>query len=141
MALRNTNLFLWEGLADNNVSAQMRGLHVGSGCEMTDWIEVGVLEDIPRLGARVVYTAHGDIAVFRTAGNEVFALRDACPHKGGPLSQGIVYGKRVTCPLHNWVLEMDNGTVLAPDIGCTPCYPVKLENGVISLLLQPQSHF
>ncbi len=106
---------------------------------MTDWVEVGVLEDIPRLGARVVRTSQGDIAVFRTAENEVFALRDACPHKGGPLSQGIVHGKRVTCPLHNWVLELDNGVALAPDIGCVPYYPVKIENGVVILSLQQQS--
>lgn len=106
---------------------------------MTDWIEVGVLEEIPCLGARVVRTAVGDIAVFRTAGDEVFALRDACPHKGGPLSQGIVHGKRVTCPLHNWVLELGDGSALAPDVGCTPYYPVKIEKGVVSLSLQPQS--
>ena len=106
---------------------------------MTGWIEVGVLEDIPRLGARVVRTSQGDIAVFRTAENEVFALRDACPHKGGPLSQGIVHGRRVTCPLHNWVLELDNGMALAPDVGCTPYYPVKIEDGIVILSLHQQS--
>ncbi|MDX1253229.1 MAG: nitrite reductase small subunit NirD [Gammaproteobacteria bacterium] len=105
---------------------------------MTDWIEIGKIEDIPRLGARVVNTVQGDIAVFRTAEDEVFALHDACPHKGGPLSQGIVHGKRVTCPLHNWVIELTDGIAVAPDEGHTACYPIKVENGVIRLALQRQ---
>jgi nitrite reductase (NADH) small subunit len=76
---------------------------------MYDWHEIGALDDIPRLGSRVVQTPHGDVAVFRTADDQVFALRDRCPHKGGPLSQGIVHGHRITCPLHNWVLELESG--------------------------------
>ena len=81
------------------------------------WIEVGEVEDIPPLGARVVRTADGDIAVFRTADDEIFALRDKCPHKGGPLSQGIVHGKRVACPLHDWKIQLDSGDAVAPDEG------------------------
>ncbi len=103
---------------------------------MTNWIEVGRLEDIPRLGARVVRTEAGDVAVFRTAGDEIFALRDQCPHKKGPLSQGIVHGKRVTCPLHNWVIELENGQAVAPDEGCTGVYPVKIEAGKVLLGLK-----
>ncbi len=94
---------------------------------MSEWIEVGKLEDIPRLGARVIKTAAGDVGVFRTADDEVFALRDSCPHKGGPLSQGIVHGKRVTCPLHNWNIELASGQAVAPDEGCAASFPVKLE--------------
>lgn len=101
----------------------------------THWTEVGTLNDIPALGARVVRTEQGDIALFRTVDDHVFALRDACPHKGGPLSQGIVHGSRVTCPLHNWVIELASGTACAPDEGATSCYSVKVENGVISLAL------
>ncbi|MCC9000226.1 MAG: nitrite reductase small subunit NirD, partial [Candidatus Contendobacter sp.] len=81
---------------------------------MYDWHEIGELDDIPRLGSRVVNTPYGDVAIFRAADDQVFALRDRCPHKGGPLSQGIVYGHRVTCPLHNWVLELDSGQAVAP---------------------------
>jgi len=103
------------------------------------WIEVGKLEDIPRLGSRVVRTAHGDIAVFRAADDAVFALRDRCPHRGGPLSQGIVYGRTVACPLHNWCIDLNNGQALAPDEGCTPCYPVRVEREVIYLSL-PDFH-
>ena len=102
---------------------------------MSEWIEVGTVEEIPRLGARVVKTAQGDIGVFRTADDEVFALRDHCPHKGGPLSQGIVHGKRVTCPLHNWNIELSSGDAVAPDEGCAARFPIKLEGGKIFLSL------
>ena len=73
-----------------------------------DWIDVGHVRDMPERGARVVRAPFGDIAIFRTADGEVFALRDRCPHKGGPLSQGIVHGRAVTCPLHNWVIDLDD---------------------------------
>jgi len=101
------------------------------------WIEVGVVTDIPQLGARVVRTAEGDIAVFRTADDEIFALRDKCPHKGGPLSQGIVHGKRVTCPLHDWKIHLDSGMAVAPDEGCAARFPVSIEDGRIMLSLTP----
>lgn len=102
---------------------------------MSEWIEVGSLEDIPRLGARVIKTPTGDIGIFRTANDEVFALRDSCPHQGGPLSQGIVHGKRVTCPLHNWNIELSTGEVVAPDEGCTASFPVKMEGEKVFLQL------
>ena len=100
---------------------------------MSDWHDIGTVEDIPRLGARVVQSAQGNIAVFRTADDEVFALRDRCPHKGGPLSQGIVHGKRVTCPLHGWTLELGSGEAVAPDVGCAASFPVRVENGRVLL--------
>jgi len=103
---------------------------------MTTWFQVGPLDDIPPLGSRVVRTPHGDIAVFRTDGDEVFALDDRCPHKQGPLSQGIVHNRRVTCPLHNFVIELATGQAVAPDQGCTQAYPAKVENGVVWLSLQ-----
>jgi nitrite reductase (NADH) small subunit len=105
--------------------------------QTNNWIEVGILDDIPRLGARVVRTANGDIAVFRTTGDEVFALRDQCPHKGGPLSQGIVHGKRVACPLHDWKINLDSGQAVSPDEGCTPCFDTRVKNGTVMLCLTP----
>jgi nitrite reductase (NADH) small subunit len=105
---------------------------------MNDWIEIGSIGDIPKQGARVVRTAQGDIAVFRTATDEIFALRDRCPHKGGPLSQGIVSGKTVTCPLHNWNISLDTGEAVAPDEGCAGHFPVKVVDGRISLLLSTE---
>jgi nitrite reductase (NADH) small subunit len=103
---------------------------------MSNWIEIGALKDIPRLGSRVVRTASGDIAVFRTENDEVFALDDRCPHKGGPLSQGIVHNRRVTCPLHNFVIELESGKAVAPDEGCTHSHPAKVENGIVWLSLR-----
>ncbi len=102
------------------------------------WIKVCRVEDIPQLGARVVKRPAGgahecDIAVFRNAEDEIFALADQCPHKGGPLSQGIVFGRKVACPLHNWNIELDKGEAVAPDTGCTRTYAVKVENGEIFL--------
>lgn len=102
---------------------------------MSNWHKVCLLEEIPVRGSRVVPHDTGSIAVFRTADDAVFALRDACPHKGGPLSQGIVHGHRVTCPLHGWNLELSSGEAAAPDVGCTRRYPVRVEDGVVLLEL------
>lgn len=99
------------------------------------WLEVGTVEDIPRMGARVVEREQGNIAVFRTAGDEFFALLDRCPHRGGPLSQGIVHGRRVACPLHDWKIHLDTGLAVAPDEGCAASFPVRVENGVVYLSL------
>lgn len=100
---------------------------------MAEWKSICTLEEIPRLGSRVVRSTSGDIAVFRTSANEVFALRDQCPHKGGPLSQGLVHGNQVTCPLHGWKLRLDSGEAVAPDQGCSRRYPVRIESGTVFL--------
>jgi nitrite reductase (NADH) small subunit len=100
---------------------------------MNEWIRIAGLEDIPRLGARVVRTANGDIALFRTEDDQVFAVNDRCPHKGGPLSQGIVAGNTVTCPLHGWKIQLDSGEAVAPDVGCVGRHGVKVEGGVVYL--------
>ena len=100
---------------------------------MSQWIQIASLEDIPRRGARVLRTDTMDIAVFRTATDQVFALRDQCPHKGGPLSQGIVHGETVTCPLHNWRIDLASGVAQGPDEGCAHSYPIKVEDGTIYL--------
>ena len=100
---------------------------------MADWVDVGTLTDIPRLGARVVTSAIGDIAVFRTARDEVFALEDRCPHKGGPLSQGIVHGTGVSCPLHNWLIDLATGEACAPDHGCARTIELRREGDRILL--------
>ena len=100
-----------------------------------NWTEVGPLTDIPGKGARILATDTGDIAIFRTAADEVFALFDQCPHKNGPLSQGIVYDKRVACPLHNWVIDMESGQATGPDKGCTRTFATKVEEGVVYIAL------
>jgi nitrite reductase (NADH) small subunit len=97
------------------------------------WTTICNLEEIPSLGSRIIKSSEGDIAVFRTSSDEVFALFDKCPHKGGPLSQGIVHGKRVTCPLHNWVIELESGEAVAPDEGCAHNIAARVEDGKVSL--------
>jgi nitrite reductase (NADH) small subunit len=106
---------------------------------MTQWTEIISLDEIPRLGSRVLRTDTMDIAIFRTAKDEVFALKDNCPHKGGPLSQGIVHGNTVTCPLHNWKIELDSGQALAPDEGCTNRFAVKIEDGKVYVALSVEA--
>ena len=98
------------------------------------WIDLCSLEDIPQLGSRVVMPPSGHpIAVFRTADDAVHALIDKCPHKGGPLSQGIVHGDRVTCPLHAWQVELPTGEVVAPDKGCVKRRAVRVQDGRVQL--------
>ncbi|WP_333707145.1 nitrite reductase small subunit NirD [Ottowia beijingensis] len=100
----------------------------------TDWTAVCRLDDIPVLGARRVARPRGlDVAVFRTSGDAVFALLDRCPHKGGVLSQGIVFGQHVACPLHNWAIGLADGAAREPDEGCTPRFEVRVEAGVVYL--------
>lgn len=95
------------------------------------WADIGALESVPVRGARVVKSLAGCIAVFRTAGEEAFAIEDRCPHKGGPLSQGIVHGKAVTCPLHNWVISLETGSAQGADTGSVRTIPLKIEDGRI----------
>lgn len=99
----------------------------------SDWVDVGPLDAIPQRGARVVKTPLGCVAVFRTADDQVFALDDRCPHKGGPLSQGIVHGASVTCPLHNWVISLETGEAQGADEGRTPTVAARVEGGRILL--------
>jgi nitrite reductase (NADH) small subunit len=101
---------------------------------MSEWKVICRVDDIPVLGARRVARPVGvDVAVFRNAENQVFALLDRCPHKGGPLSQGIVFGTSVACPLHNWAIGLDDGCAKAPDEGCTPRFAVKVEGEQVML--------
>ena len=99
------------------------------------WTDIGAVGDIPRRGARRVPTPQGDLAVFRTGDNEIFALFDRCPHKDGPLSQGMVHGRTVTCPLHGWIIDLASGhpTGADADKGCTTTVPVEVREGRIFL--------
>jgi nitrite reductase (NADH) small subunit len=101
-----------------------------------NWTQVGTLEDIPRQGSRIIQTEDGEIAMFRTVDDQVFALNNRCPHKGGPLAQGIVHGKRVTCPLHSWVIDLESGEAIAPDSGCAHRHEVRIAHGALFLELK-----
>lgn len=98
---------------------------------MTDWLDIAALEDIPAQGARLIRTLDGCIAIFRTRDDQVFALDDRCPHKGGPLSEGIVAGHTITCPLHNWVFDLNTGQAQGADEGAVRTYGIRVEAGRI----------
>ena len=101
---------------------------------MSDWKAICKVDDIPVLGARrLTRKLGGDVAIFRNAEDHVFALLDRCPHKGGPLSQGIVFGESVACPLHNWTIGLADGCAQSPDEGCTPRFSVKVDGGTVHL--------
>lgn len=102
---------------------------------MSNWITAAQLDDIPVLGSRIVRHAQQEIALFRCADDSVFALRNQCPHKKGPLSEGIVHGQTVTCPLHNWKIDLASGEAQGPDEGCTNTFEVKVESGAVMLAL------
>ena len=97
------------------------------------WVSISALSDIPVLGARRVVLGERTIGVFRTEANEVFAIEDSCPHKKGPLADGIVHGNKVTCPLHNWVISLETGQAQGADEGQVQTYPASVENGRILL--------
>jgi nitrite reductase (NADH) small subunit len=99
-----------------------------------DWQVICRVDDIPVLGSRRVARERGmDVAVFRNSEDQVFALLDRCPHKGGPLSQGIVFGTSVACPLHNWTISLEDGQAKAPDEGCTQRFSCRVEEGQVLL--------
>ena len=102
---------------------------------MSNWSQVAKLSEIPKLGSRVVEIDDMRIAIFRTSEDQVFALEDSCPHKKGPLSQGMVHGTSVTCPLHNWKIDLANGQALGADKGCTGSYPTRIEEDVVYIKL------
>ena len=100
-----------------------------------NWVAIGSLDDIPRRGARCVKNGEMTIAIFRTVDDRVFALEDKCPHKGGPLSQGIVHDGCVTCPLHNWVISLETGEAKGVDEGSTESFPVRLDGDTVLLAI------
>jgi len=105
------------------------------------WQRVCAVDDIPVLGARRIAREQGlAVAVFRGEGDRVFALLDRCPHKGGPLSQGIVFGESVACPLHNWTISLVDGQAKAPDVGCAVRFACKVENGEVFLDAEELMH-
>jgi nitrite reductase (NADH) small subunit len=99
------------------------------------WKNIGAVGNIPKRGARrlAITLAGRPVAVFRTGDDRVFALIDECPHKRGPLSEGIISGDTVTCPLHNWIIELEGGKAMAPDVGCTGALPLRIIDGDIHI--------
>ncbi|WIM05022.1 MAG: nitrite reductase small subunit NirD [Candidatus Nitricoxidivorans perseverans] len=107
--------------------------------EKTEWIDLCAIDDIPRQGGRALHTPMGELAIFRTVDDRLFALDGKCPHRGGPLSQGMVHGHRVTCPLHGLNIDLDTGEAIAPDSGCVRKHPLRGEAGrvLIGVVREP----
>lgn len=103
------------------------------------WYNIGTIGDFPIRGARTVRFGAREIAVFRSADDHVFALENKCPHKGGPLSEGIVHGRKVACPLHNWVIDLESGSATGADKGCARSYPIEVANGHVRIGLPAQA--
>ncbi|MSP87111.1 MAG: nitrite reductase small subunit NirD [Methylotenera sp.] len=108
---------------------------------MSNWVKVAPLEDFKRLGARIVRTQDNEgktieIGVFRLEDDRIFAINNSCPHKGGPLSEGIVYGDKIACPMHSWKISLVDGKAEEPDVGQTACFKTRVEAGVVYLELK-----
>ena len=97
------------------------------------WADVGAESEIPLRGARRVYVGETPIGVFRSGDGAIFALVDRCPHKGGPLTSGIVHGRAVACPLHNLSISLETGRAGAEEEGCTRTLPVEVRAGRVML--------
>ena len=100
-----------------------------------NWTPIGSIDDIPARGARCLQTPFGKVGVFRTADDRIFAIENRCPHKGGPLTEGIVHGASVTCPLHNWVFSLETGLAQGADEGSVKTIPIRVEDGRIAIAL------
>ena len=100
---------------------------------MDDWIDICAVDDIPAPGSRRVKIGSATVALLRPDGERVFALEDRCPHKGGPLSEGIVSHDRVACPLHGRCIELATGRMIAPDEGQARTFGVRVEGGRVLL--------
>ena len=98
--------------------------------------KLGPVSRVPP-GEGRVYSVDGEnIAVFRTRGGEVYAVQAACPHRGGPLADGLVGGTTLICPLHAWKFDLSTGEALFGDCGIRT-FPVRVdEEGRILLTVE-----
>ncbi|WP_246589856.1 nitrite reductase small subunit NirD [Desertibacillus haloalkaliphilus] len=97
-------------------------------------IEVAKVEDLAVGVGKRVELQDEKIALFRLNDDRVHAVQNSCPHKQGPLSEGIVSGDHVFCPLHDWKIDVTDGMVQAPDEGCVKRYDVEVENGTVYIV-------
>lgn len=101
----------------------------------TKWHPVCQIEEIPRYGGRTIRAGEVEIAVFRLGDDRIRAVDNRCPHKQGPLAEGIVSGDIIICPLHARKISLESGEVLSPDSGCVKTYAVKIEGDEVLLQL------
>jgi len=101
---------------------------------MANWIKIVAFEDVPVMGSRKVIVGVEEIVLFKTRDESIFAINNICPHKQGKLSEGLVHEKTITCPLHNWDIDLETGTV-KEESECTRTYETKVEEGFVYLNL------
>ncbi|WP_121627157.1 nitrite reductase small subunit NirD [Poseidonibacter antarcticus] len=102
---------------------------------MSKWIKITQTENIPEMGSRVIQYGELEIAVFKTRDGSIFAINNQCPHKQGKLSEGLVHDHVVTCPMHNWDIDLKSGKALGNDNGCTNTYESKIEDDIFYINL------
>lgn len=98
-------------------------------------IEISSVEQLPEKLGKCVKVRDMELALFRSSSGQIYALENRCPHKGGDLSQGIVSGEFVFCPLHDWKICMKDGKVQEPDHGCVKTYKVEMNDDKLFILL------
>lgn len=91
-------------------------------------IEVASIADLSVGIGKKIIIAGEEIALFKQKDGTVNAIKNSCPHKGGPLSEGIVSGEHIFCPLHDWKINLNDGKVQEPDTGCVETYKVEIVN-------------
>ena len=98
------------------------------------WVRITGIENIPLREGRGVQIAGHDIAIFNL-GDRILAVENKCPHRGGPLADGIVSGSNVVCPLHAWKVDLASGEVVNQSMNapCIKTYATRFENGVVLL--------
>ena len=105
---------------------------------MTDrpWIRIAAISSIPPREGRAVTVAGREIAIFNL-GDRFLAVDNRCPHRGGPLADGILAGDAVICPLHAWRVDLTSGAVDRPSDTetCVRSYSVRVDEGVLMLQL------
>ena len=94
------------------------------------------IDEIPSRGAIRITHGAEKVAVFKSAAEKISALEDKCPHQGGPLSDGIVHGNCVTCPLHNWDIDLSTGLAQGADTGCVKTFDVQVVDRTVFIELQ-----
>lgn len=98
-------------------------------------IKIGTIDEFQVNIGKLVEIEDHAIAVFRLADRKFNAVENRCPHKGGPLAEGIVSGDYVFCPLHDWKIDLKDGNVQAPDHGCVKKFDVTIEGEEVFITL------
>jgi nitrite reductase (NADH) small subunit len=105
--------------------------HTSSG-----WLQVCTLHELSRAGVRTLALPELNVAVFRLADGRVFAIEDRCPHRGARLSAGVIYdADKIACLDHGWGIRLADGEAEAPEQGCVLTFPVKVEDGLVFVLI------